>query len=571
MATLSLAVSAPPVWPQIPPPPDGSEALSELYPGRAYSPYAGRGFPSRMFWGDTHLHTALSMDAGAFGNRLGFGEAYRLARGEEVTSSTGLKVKLARPLDFLVVADHSDNMGFFPDLFDAKPHVLKDPTGKDWYDRVMAGEGVGVALELIGVFSQGQFPEALMYTPDSAPYKSAWQATVDAAEGYNEPGRFTAFIGYEWTSLVRGNNMHRVVIYRDGGDKGGQMVPFTTVAPTGSINPRDLWKWLTMYEQTTGGDVLAIAQNGNLANGIMFPLMAQYDGVMLDDVYVTQRAMWEPLYEATQIKGDGEAHPFLSPDDEFADYETWDLGNLDASEAKTNDMLAGEYAREALKRGLAIEATLGTNPYKIGMIGSTDSHTSLSTAEEDNFFGTYTMTATGDPLDLNGMVGASEGFGPATVQLDADGAGADTKDVDASGGLNLAAGEFPSVDVFTGIDKALGKQVVAGAPYEATELSFVLDNNIIRLAPFRFTTEFARLDLDGTISLEGPIDLGLSVATPREGLNIDGATATVLDVLADDEGWVPIPMTITGTMDKRQCDPTQEHSWRRQVPAPSAK
>ena len=168
---------------------------------------------------------------------------------------------------------------------------------------------------------------------------------------------------------------------------------------------------------------------------------------------------------------------------------------------------------------------------------------------------TYTMTATGDPLDLNGMVGASEGFGPATVQLESDGAGADTKDVDASGGLNLAAGEFPSVDVFTGTDKALGKQVVAGAPYEATELSFVLDNNIIRLAPFRFTTEFARLDLDGTISLEGPIDLGLSVATPREGLNIDGATATVLDVLADDEGWVPIPMTITGTMEQATVRP----------------
>jgi len=335
------------------------------------------------------LHTSLSMDAGAFGNRLGLDEAYRFARGEEVTSSTGLQVKLARALDFVVIADHSDNMGFFPDLFDGKSHILKDPTGKDWYDRVMAGEGVGVALELIGMFSQGKFPETLMYKPDSAPYKSAWRATVEAAERYNEPGRFTAFIGYEWTSLVRGGNMHRVVIYRDGGDKGGQMVPFTTVPPTGSINPRDLWKWLTNYERTTGGDVLAIAHNGNLANGIMFPLMAQYDNVMLDDDYVAQRSMWEPLYEATQIKGDGEAHPFLSPDDEFADYETWDIGNLDVSEAKTNDMLAGEYAREALKRGLAIEATLGTNPYKFGMIGSTDSHTSLSTAEEDNFFGKH--------------------------------------------------------------------------------------------------------------------------------------------------------------------------------------
>ena len=168
---------------------------------------------------------------------------------------------------------------------------------------------------------------------------------------------------------------------------------------------------------------------------------------------------------------------------------------------------------------------------------------------------TYTMTATVDPLDLNGMVGASEGFGPATMQLEAEGAGADTKDVDARGGLTLAGGEFPSVDPFTGIDKALGKQVVAGAPYEATELSFVLDNNIIRLAPFRFTTELARLDLDGTISLEGPIDLGLSVSTPREGLEIEGATANVLDVLADDEGWVPIPMTITGTMEQAKVRP----------------
>ncbi len=384
-----LSSALPVAWAQVPPPPDGAEALSDQYSGRAYSPYAGRGFPSRPFWGDTHLHTSLSMDAGAFGNRLGLDAAYQFARGEEVISSTGLKVKLSRPLDFLVIADHSDNMGFFPDLFAGKAFILEDPTGKDWYDRVMAGEGVGVALELIAKFSQGEFPEALSYTPDSAPYKSAWSKTVDAAEQFNDPGQFTAFIGYEWTSLVRGNNMHRVVIYRDGGDKGHQMVPFTTYPPMGSSNPRDLWKWLTDFEEKTGGDVLAIAHNGNLANGIMFPLEAQYDGVVLDDVYVNERAKWEPLYEATQIKGDGETHPFLSPDDEFADYETWAVGNLDVSVAKTNDMLAGEYAREALKRGLAIERELGINPYKFGMIGSTDSHTSLATAQEDNFFGKH--------------------------------------------------------------------------------------------------------------------------------------------------------------------------------------
>jgi hypothetical protein len=384
-----LSLSAPGAWAQIPPPPDGAAALSAYYPGKAYSPYAGRNFPSRIFWGDTHLHTDISMDAGAFGNRLGLDEAYKFARGEEVTASGGRRAKLSRPLDFLVIADHSDNMGFFPDMLAGKPHILQDPTGKDWYDRVMAGDGISVALELIGLFSQGKFPEALMYTPDSEPYKSAWAKTVTAAEQYNDPGTFTAFIGWEWTSLVTGNNMHRVVVYRDGGDKGGQMVPYTTIPPTGSTNPRDLWKWLANYEEKTGGDVLAIAHNGNLSNGIMFPLIEQYDGVKLDAEYLADRAKWEPLYEATQIKGDGEAHPFLSPNDEFADYETWDVGNLDLSEAKTDEMLAGEYAREALKRGLAIEAKTGTNPYKFGIIGSTDSHTSLATTQEDNFFGKH--------------------------------------------------------------------------------------------------------------------------------------------------------------------------------------
>ncbi len=386
LACLFFAQSA---FAQIPPPPNPDEVLSDAYTGKSYSPYAGRQTALMPLWGDTHLHTDASMDAGAFGNRLGLDEAYQFSRGDEVVSSTGIRARLSRPLDWVVIADHSDNMGFFPDMFDGAPHILDIPLGRNWYDRIQAGEGVGVALELIGMFSQGEFPEGLMYTPDSAPYKSAWARTVKAADKYNDPGKFTAFIGYEWTSLVTGNNMHRVVIYRDGGDKGGQMVPFTTVEPTGSTNPRDLWKWLEEYEAKTGGDVLAIAHNGNLANGIMFPMRAQYDGRKLDDEYVQTRAKWEPLYEVTQIKGDGETHPFLSPDDEFADYETWDLGNLDASEAKTNEMLAGEYAREALKRGLAIEERLGTNPYKFGMIGSTDSHTSLATAQEDNFFGKH--------------------------------------------------------------------------------------------------------------------------------------------------------------------------------------
>ena len=388
LAALATA-AGPGVYAQVNPTEQDRDLLSREYTGKVYSPYAERDFATNVYFGDTHLHTDMSMDAGAFGNRLGMDEAYKFARGEQVNSTNAGPVRLSRPLDFLVVADHSDNMGFFPDLYAGKPFILDDPTGKKWYDMLKAGQGVQVALELIGLFSQGEFPPALSYKPDSPPYKAAWDKTVKAAETYNQPGIFTAFIGYEWTSLIKGNNMHRVVVYRDGGDKGGQMVPYTTVAPQGSTNPRDLWKWLTGYEQKTGGEVLAIAHNGNLSNGIMFPISEQYDGKALDVEYVTQRAKWEPLYEATQIKGDGETHPLLSPNDEFANYETWDIGNLDVSEAKTDAMLSGEYAREALKRGLELDAKLGTNPYKFGMIGSTDSHTSLATTQENNFWGKH--------------------------------------------------------------------------------------------------------------------------------------------------------------------------------------
>ncbi len=392
LLTSGLAAIALPVGAQIPPPPDAEGILAPAYTGKSYSPYAERAFASRPLWGDSHVHTEISMDAGLFGNRLGLDEAYRFARGEEIVSSNGTPAKLARPLDWLAVADHSDGMGFFPDLIAGKPHIVAEPLGKDWYERLHAGDGVAVAMELITLFSQDQLPDALVIKPDSPEFKSTWRRIIAAAETYNDPGRFTALIGYEWTSMIAGNNMHRVVLYRDGGATASQMVPYTMTPPMGSPNPRDLWKWLTTYEQRTGGDVLAIAHNGNLSNGIMFPMEAQYDSRTLDDAYVTERIKWEPLYEITQIKGDGEAHPFLSPEDEFADYETWDLANLGGTEAKTDDMLAGEYAREALKRGLAIEQRLGTNPYKFGLIGSTDSHTSLATAQEDNFFGKHSGT-----------------------------------------------------------------------------------------------------------------------------------------------------------------------------------
>jgi len=356
---------------------------------KIYSPYAGRSFPTRPYFGDTHLHTSFSMDAGAFGARLTPRDAYRFARGEQVTASTDQPVKLSRPLDFLVVADHSDNMGFFPAMFAGDAKILANPTGKKWYDMVQSGKGAQAAMEIIVAFSHNKFPEEIMFFPGTKGFKGAWKETIAAAEAYNEPGRFTAFIGYEWTSNTDGNNLHRNVIFRDNADKASMVEPFTVYPPYGSDNPAKLWEWMAAYEKKTGGDVLAIAHNGNLSNGLMFPTVEAF-GKKVDKDYAQTRARWEPLYETTQTKGDGEAHPALSPNDEFADFETWDKGNLDGSVAKKPEMLPHEYARSAYKLGLQLEEKLGTNPYKFGLIGSSDAHTGLAAMAEENFFGKTT-------------------------------------------------------------------------------------------------------------------------------------------------------------------------------------
>ena len=360
-------------------------------PAKSYSPYVGRDFPTQVFWGDTHLHTGMSLDAGAFGARLMPDDAYRFAKGNQLTSTTGYPVKLSRPLDFLVVADHSDNMGFFPRLRAGDPDMLANPTGQRWYDMVNEGgtTAVDAAVEIILSLTNNNFPEPLYLAPGTPGYQEAWQLTMDAADAANAPGEFTAFIGYEWTSTESGLNLHRVVLYRDGKDKAELMEPYTSIPPWGSPDERNLWGWLAEYEKTTGGQVLAIPHNGNLSNGHMFPLKQPLFGAPLDRDYAENRARWEPLYEITQIKGDGETHPLLSPDDEFADYETWDQGNLDLSQMKTDDMLKGEYGRRALQLGLQIEREVGVNPYKMGFIGATDSHTGLATGQEDNFFGKH--------------------------------------------------------------------------------------------------------------------------------------------------------------------------------------
>jgi len=213
-----------------------------------------------------------------------------------------------------------------------------------------------------------------------------WERLTASAERFNEPGRFTALIGFEWTSSPGGNNLHRNVVFRDGKAKGDRIIPISNYDTN---DPEELWKWMAAYEAKTGGRVLAIPHNGNLSNGLMFADVTFGGKKPIDRDYAERRMRWEPVYEVTQMKGDGEAHPLLSPNDEFADYETWDRGNLGPVK-KENSMLQYEYAREALKNGLKLEAKHGTNPYKFGLIGSTDSHTSLATAEEDNFFGKAT-------------------------------------------------------------------------------------------------------------------------------------------------------------------------------------
>lgn len=357
-----------------------------------YSPYANRAYPTDVYFGDTHVHTGLSGDAGGAGTRLMPRDAYRFARGEQVMSNTGQPVKLSRPLDFYMITDHSDAMGAIADIIGGAPNIMADEQGRQFHDAFNAGgdEAQKAAFELIALFSQGKLSPALNYQPDNPAYARVWDDIIAAAEEFNDPGRFTTFIAYEWTSLAQGNNLHRNVIFRDGKERAGKVLPYTTTPPFGSPNPRDLWAWLENYEAQTGGDVTAIPHNGNLSNGWMFSTRDDFDGgAPLDAAYAEARQKWERLYEVTQIKGDGEAHPFLSPDDEFADFETWDYGNLDASEAKSNDMLPAEYPRQAWLNGMALESELGANPFKFGLVGASDAHTGLTTAQNNNFYGKF--------------------------------------------------------------------------------------------------------------------------------------------------------------------------------------
>jgi hypothetical protein len=356
---------------------------------KGYSPYAGRNFPTRVYWGDTHLHTANSGDAFAAGDRLGPEQAYRFARGEEVVSSTGVPAKLARPLDFLVVADHAEGLGLMAQVYEGNPAFISDPTLAGWNKAMKAGgdEAAKAQNEVVKAQAMGTLPPPIKDPKIVGPImKTVWQQYTATAEKYNEPGRFTAMIGYEWTSVPNGNNLHRNVMFRDGKDKADQVFPFSA---WNSEDPEKLWAWMESYEQKTGGRLLAIAHNANLSNGRMFELV-DHAGKPLSKDYAERRSRWEALQEIVQTKGASETHPLASPADEFANFGTagWEYGNLTLTDKPLGkEMMPTNYIRGGLLRGLEQEAKLGVNPFKFGVVGSTDVHNSLMAIDEDNFFG----------------------------------------------------------------------------------------------------------------------------------------------------------------------------------------
>jgi hypothetical protein len=348
-------------------------------------------YPEQVFWGDTHLHTDNSIDAFGFGNRLDAEAALRFARGEEVTATKGAKAKLSRPLDFLVIADHSDAMGATKAIMEApRIALLTNKFLLRWHDMMNESDegSLRVTAELIDGAAKGTLPDSLT-DPEETKARTAdlWEKHGKTVDQYNEPGKFSAFMGFEYTPMPDGDNLHRVVMFRDGPKKMGDTVPYSAL---GAQDPEKLWGYMAAYEQKTGGKVLAIPHNSNVSNGRMFA-MNKFDGSPIDVAYVKTRALREPIVEVTQIKGDSEAHPFLSPNDEFADFGVagWDKCNLSCTKDMPPESYAGSYVREALKRGLELTLAVGANPFKFGMIGSTDSHTSLATADENNFFGKH--------------------------------------------------------------------------------------------------------------------------------------------------------------------------------------
>ncbi|WP_462157303.1 DUF3604 domain-containing protein [Pseudoalteromonas sp. GB56] len=344
-----------------------------------------------VYWGDTHNHTGNSFDVFLFGTPNSTPEtAYRFARGDKVESpTTGKPWQLSKPLDFLVVADHAELIGSIPLMYQNTPGISDTKTGKAFLAIApnKSEENMQKLYDILNYAAFDQPNEANLGAQDlindfgGAKVKEAWTRYVETAEKYNDPGNFTTLIGWEWSSNNRGANLHRVVFMPQGGDVAKQFIPYSALE---SDDPEDLWDWLEATSQETGAEFVAIAHNPNISLGLMFA-ETRLNGEPIDQEYAKQRMKWERSIEITQIKGDSEAHPALSPNDEFADYEVYDFA-LTPDGARPAPTKA-DYVRSGLKTGLELEHKMGANPYKVGFVGSTDSHTGMSAVDEANFAG----------------------------------------------------------------------------------------------------------------------------------------------------------------------------------------
>ncbi len=348
---------------------------------------------TQLLWGETHLHTNLSPDAYVQRNTTATpDDAFRFAKGAPVIDANSrAKLRIDTPLDFVAVTDHAEYVGIPKLIWAGDKRLAASAIGKRFAKMIADGEGTKVFFELVASVNTNQ-PIAALNTNEIR--ASIWSESVAAAERHNEPGKFTAFIGWEWSSIPRGQNLHRIVFMPEGGDIAKQFIPFSAFD---SDVESEFWAWLDKTSKRTGANFVAIPHNGNISNGLMFPVTNRA-GKPIDANYAKTRMRWEPVIETTQIKGDSETHPGVSPNDEFAEFETYEhlIKTDESATGDAGDTRVGSYTRSGLKRGLEFEGKLGVNPFKYGMIGATDSHTGYSTAEEDNFWGKFSLDSIPD-------------------------------------------------------------------------------------------------------------------------------------------------------------------------------
>ena len=356
---------------------------------------------TKLYWGDTHLHTKMSADAYANRNTTASpDDSYRFAKGLPVINAyTKARIQIDTPLDFLAVTDHAEYAGLISKLFEGDPQITSTPRGARYLQMIKSGRGTAVFFELIGSVNTSE-PFAELNT--EAIRKTVWGEMIGAAERHNDPGNFTSLIGWEWSSIPNGANLHRVVFMPQGGDVAEQFTPYSAFE---SDRPEDLWAWLEETSERTGADFVAIPHNSNISAGKMF-MDVDSDGRPITAEHARTRMRWEPAVETTQIKGDSETHPLLSPNDEFADFETYEHLIYTGEDEPPPAADRSNYVRGGLLRGLEIEAKVGANPYKYGLIGATDSHSGYSTAEERNFQGKFSLDSTPENKGIEAVPGA---------------------------------------------------------------------------------------------------------------------------------------------------------------------